>query len=96
MEIKNIQRIEDIKNIQEAIDLAIEMRSKVNIVLKRNKRIDSKNEFAVGFIINAKESLEAAVVELSNAISDIVGIDIHHTFEDSDNHKVEQPNNTNT
>lgn len=85
MEIKNITRQDDIRDLQDAIEIIKQAREKIKSVLVRNKEVNKHNEMAVQFATTSKDMLTDAVVEMSNAISDIVSSDIEQEYSKDDN-----------
>lgn len=85
MEIKNITRQDDIRDLQDAIEIIKQARGKIKSVLVRNKEIDKYNEMAVQFATTSKDMLLDAAVEIGNAISDIVSSDIEQEYNKDDN-----------
>ena len=85
MEIKNIKRESDIRDLQEAIEITKQAREKIKSVLIRNKEIDKHNEMAVQFVKTSRDMLTDVAVEMGNAISDIVGGDLAYDYNENDN-----------
>lgn len=85
MEIKGIQRTQDVQNIQSILDYIKPINKRISTILEDNNEVDKYNEMAVAFLSNAKDNLDQAITELSCAISDIVGVDVGRYYREEDN-----------
>lgn len=84
MEIKNITRQDDIRDLQEAIEIIKQARDKIERMLKRNKEINPQNEMSIQFATTSKDFLSDAAVEIANSVSNIVSIDLVKEYEENE------------
>lgn len=82
MEVKGIRRTEDVQNIQSALESINLAGRLISDLLGSNKIVNSKNERMVGFATNAKDRIYETIVELSNAMSSIILVDVNDKYSD--------------